>query len=415
MRRLSLAALVALAFAAPAAGAVQISGLDTSAYPQVRLSVVASQPLSTLPALTENGLAVTDLKGVNLSNGKSVVLAIDRSQSMVGDSIRNATAAARAFVDQKPGADRIAIVAFGHHAAALTGFSPAARRLRPDPRRDQGRLGVRDRALRRRRLGGRAARQERDRGPRDHPAHRRARRLELGDARRGRRRRPRRARGHLPDRDRFARLRPCSPPAARAANERDVPPRQLERGAALRVHLDRRRARPYLAARLRDRRAPGRPRRPGDDDLGRQRPDVARDPGELRDRLGVGPLVAPAVAPVLHRRDDRVRAADGAARPRRRPLRRGRRARELGQGPARTAHRRARAPPDAPEGAPLAARRALQGDRVGVRELAALGLARADARARGRAASPRRVHLGEPRPGLPARHDRRQSPVPRRS
>ena len=126
MRRLSLAALVALAFAAPAAGAVQISGLDTSAYPQVRLSVVASQPLSTLPALTENGLPVTDLTGVNLSNGKSVVLALDRSQSMAGDSIRNATAAAKAFVDQKPGADRIAVVAFGHHAVTLSSFSSSA-------------------------------------------------------------------------------------------------------------------------------------------------------------------------------------------------------------------------------------------------------------------------------------------------
>jgi len=126
VRRLSLAALVALAFAAPAAGAVQISGLDTSAYPQVRLSVVASQPLSTLPALTEDGQPVTDLSGVNLSNGASVVLAIDRSESMAGASIRNAVAAARAFVDQKPSADRIAVVTFGHHAVSLGGFSPAA-------------------------------------------------------------------------------------------------------------------------------------------------------------------------------------------------------------------------------------------------------------------------------------------------
>ena len=203
---------------------------------------------------------------------------LDPQRDRSGEGIRRPEAGGRPDRDRRlrapcRGADRL-----------LAG----GERLRPDPRRDQGRLGVRDRALRRRRLGRRAARQERDRGPRDHPAHRRARRLELGDARRGRCRRPRRARGHLPDRDRFARLRPCSPPAARAANERDVPPRQLERGAALRVHLDRRRARPYLAARLRDRRAPGRPRRPGDDDLGRQRPDVARDPGELRDRLAVG-------------------------------------------------------------------------------------------------------------------------------
>ena len=126
MRRLSLAALVALAFAAPAAGAVQISGLDTSAYPQMRLSVVASQPVSTIPALTENGRPVTDLTGVNLSNGASVVLAIDRSESMAGASIRNATAAGQAFVGQKPSADRIAVVVFGHRAVTVGGFSPVA-------------------------------------------------------------------------------------------------------------------------------------------------------------------------------------------------------------------------------------------------------------------------------------------------
>jgi len=126
VRRLSLAALVALAFAAPAAGAVQISGLDTSAYPQVRLSVVASKPLSRLPSLTENGLPATNLTGVNLSNGASVVLALDNSESMAGASIRNATAAGQAFVNQKPAADRIAVVVFGHRAVTAGEFSPAA-------------------------------------------------------------------------------------------------------------------------------------------------------------------------------------------------------------------------------------------------------------------------------------------------
>jgi tight adherence protein B len=126
VRRLSLAALVALAFAAPAAGAVQISALDTSAYPQVRLSVVASQPLATMPALTENGLPVTDLTGVNLSRGKCVVLAIDRSQSMAGASIRNATGAAQTFVAQKPSGDQIAVVAFGHRPVTLGGCSATA-------------------------------------------------------------------------------------------------------------------------------------------------------------------------------------------------------------------------------------------------------------------------------------------------
>ena len=236
VRRLSLAALVALAFAAPAAGAVQISGLDTSAYPQVRLSVVASQPLSHAPGPDRERARGGRPQG-GQPRQRQERRARDRPLAVDGgrldsqrdrrcEGIRRPEAGSRPDRDRRlrapcRGADRL-----------LAG----ERRRRPDPRRHQGRLGVRDRALRRRRLGVRAARQERDRGPRDHPAHRRARRLELGDARRRRRRRPRRPRGHLPDRDRFARLRPCSPPAARAANERHVPPRQLERGAALRVH-----------------------------------------------------------------------------------------------------------------------------------------------------------------------------------
>ncbi len=341
MRRLSLAALVALAFAAPAAGAVQISGLDTTAYPQVRLSVVASQPLSRLPVLTENGLPATNLTGVNLSNGASVVLALDNSESMAGASIRNATAAGQAFVNQKPAGDRIAVVVFGHRAVTVGEFSPAASDADAVLKASQGRHHARNGPLRRRRLRRPAARHERDRGPRDHPAHRRARRLELGDARRRRRRRARRARGRLPDRDRLARLRPCTPPAAGAADERDVPPRHLERGAELRVRLDRRRARPHVAAQLRDRRPSGRPRRPRHVDPGGQRPDGPGDPGKLRERLAVGSVLAPALADVLDRRDGRVRRADRADRPPGGPLRDHRGPRQLGEGPARAAHRRA--------------------------------------------------------------------------
>lgn len=128
MRRRSLtAALTALALAAPAAGAargpiVRISGIDTSAYPQVQLTVVASRG-GQAPALTENGLPVAGLEAVNLGQAKSVVIAIDRSESMAGASLDNATTAAQAFVDRKPPADRIAVVAFGRQAVTLTGFS----------------------------------------------------------------------------------------------------------------------------------------------------------------------------------------------------------------------------------------------------------------------------------------------------
>ena len=102
----------------------------------MRLSVVASEPLATMPALTENGRPVTDLSGVNLSRGKSVVLVLDRSQSMAGASLRNATGG-RADVRRpeavgrpdrsgrlrapRPGADRL-LVAPTDADSALSGI-----------------------------------------------------------------------------------------------------------------------------------------------------------------------------------------------------------------------------------------------------------------------------------------------------
>jgi tight adherence protein B len=130
-RRSSLAAALAgaaLALAAPAAGAapgslVRITGLDTSGYPHVALNVVTSTPLQKAPRLTEDGLRVTGLEAVNLGRAKSVVLAVDRSRSMAGTSLANATRAAQTFADAKPAADRISVVAFGRRAVTLTGFS----------------------------------------------------------------------------------------------------------------------------------------------------------------------------------------------------------------------------------------------------------------------------------------------------
>lgn len=122
-----LAALAALALAAPAAalGDVRIKGVDASGYPTVRLSVVASSPLSPAPSLEEDGTPVAGLEAENLGRRKSVVLALDRSRSMAGGSLAEASAAARAFVAAKPGADRIAVVGFGRKAVLLTTFSSA--------------------------------------------------------------------------------------------------------------------------------------------------------------------------------------------------------------------------------------------------------------------------------------------------
>ncbi|HEY2072704.1 MAG TPA: type II secretion system F family protein [Gaiellaceae bacterium] len=119
------AAVVLLAFlvVAPAAAAsVRISGVDTSGYPEIRVTVVAPAGAAQ-PRLAENGFPAAGLQAVNLGREKSVVLAVDRSQSMAGASIRNATAAARAFISAKGPNDQIEVVTFGHQAVSLTGFS----------------------------------------------------------------------------------------------------------------------------------------------------------------------------------------------------------------------------------------------------------------------------------------------------
>jgi len=77
--------------------------------------------------------------GYNLGRAKSVVLLIDNSQSMAGQPLRDAVAAARTFVAAKSNTDRVEVIAFGHQALALTRFSSttadadaALRDLRPD-------------------------------------------------------------------------------------------------------------------------------------------------------------------------------------------------------------------------------------------------------------------------------------------
>ena len=74
------------------------------------------------PELTENGEAVTNLVATNLGRGKSIVLAVDRSQSMDGQPLADAVEAARAFVAAKPPEDRISVLTFATEPVPLTGF-----------------------------------------------------------------------------------------------------------------------------------------------------------------------------------------------------------------------------------------------------------------------------------------------------
>ena len=124
-RLVAVAALAALALPAAATADVRVKSVDTSAYPQISVTVVGDGNTSRPPALFENGKRARGVDALNLAAGKSVVLAIDRSQSMAGQAIADASAAARAFVAAKSNRDRIAVVAVGYKAVALTRFSSA--------------------------------------------------------------------------------------------------------------------------------------------------------------------------------------------------------------------------------------------------------------------------------------------------
>jgi tight adherence protein B len=118
-------AIAALTLPAAAGASVQLSNVDASAYPTMRASVVSSAGATVIPTVSESGIPVAGFQAVNLAHGKSVVLAVDRSQSMKGEPLAHAIAAARVFVNSKPRSDRIAVTAFGTKPKFVTGgFSP---------------------------------------------------------------------------------------------------------------------------------------------------------------------------------------------------------------------------------------------------------------------------------------------------
>jgi tight adherence protein B len=121
---LAVALAGAISILAPAAqGSVSVKGVSTSSYPDIRVSVVTSRAGSAVPRLTENGRRVQINDAQNLGRAKSVVVAIDHSQSMKGKPLANAVAAARAFIAGKPLADRVAVSTFATEQLFLTGFS----------------------------------------------------------------------------------------------------------------------------------------------------------------------------------------------------------------------------------------------------------------------------------------------------
>jgi tight adherence protein B len=126
--RLRLLSAIVLCAALPgvaAAAGPKITSLDTSGYPSVRATVVTPKPVGKPPAVTENGNPVVGFGAVNLGREKSVAAVIDRSQSMLGQAMSDASAAAREFVRTKPRRDRIAVFSVGRRAVQVTGFSSA--------------------------------------------------------------------------------------------------------------------------------------------------------------------------------------------------------------------------------------------------------------------------------------------------
>jgi VWFA-related protein len=120
-----LAAVVGvLVLAAPAAAKLRLRSVDASDYPTIRVTVVAPTKSTPAPRLREHAAPVQGFS-VHRLQGKSVVLAIDRSTSMRGRPLERAVAAARAFVRAKPKDDRIGVVSFGSSALQLTSFSTA--------------------------------------------------------------------------------------------------------------------------------------------------------------------------------------------------------------------------------------------------------------------------------------------------
>jgi tight adherence protein B len=117
-------ALTVLALPAAAAAVVQLRGVDASAYPTIRASVVSPSGVSSAPAISENGQPVAGLQEQNLGRVKAIATLIDRSQSMRGKPLADAIAAARAFVAVKQPADELAVIAFGSSPATLSPFSP---------------------------------------------------------------------------------------------------------------------------------------------------------------------------------------------------------------------------------------------------------------------------------------------------
>jgi tight adherence protein B len=122
--RLAVAGLAFIVLALPAAAgaAVQLRGVDATAYPTIRASIYTPTG-GGKPALWENGSPVAGFAAQNLGSVKAIATLIDRSQSMRGKPLADASAGARAFVAAKQAPDELSVIAFGSKVSTLSPFS----------------------------------------------------------------------------------------------------------------------------------------------------------------------------------------------------------------------------------------------------------------------------------------------------
>jgi tight adherence protein B len=122
MRRALLIGIAAAALTAPAAAqastGLAIRHVDLSKFPLVRVTAVA--PAGARPSLSENGAPAAYVTSRELGAQEALMLAVDNSESMQGDPLREAKSAAGEFLAGERRAGSIGLVAFAHEALSLT-------------------------------------------------------------------------------------------------------------------------------------------------------------------------------------------------------------------------------------------------------------------------------------------------------
>jgi tight adherence protein B len=115
---LAAVAMLVAPVGASAASPVEIRHVDFGSFPLVRVTALVAA--GEHPQLIENGRRASYSKARQLGSAEALMLALDNSASMTGRPLREAKAAARAFLSHEQQATSTGFVAFGHEALVLT-------------------------------------------------------------------------------------------------------------------------------------------------------------------------------------------------------------------------------------------------------------------------------------------------------